>query len=157
MTVGTRKNCIWSQQVLSAVADLHSRGIVHRDLKPENLLYYDNRAGSVKKTLSSKVAFFCKLTLLQPLLVADFGLSEYEDQLSAMSPVCGTATYLAPEVISQTLSSRAQDLWSCGVIAFILLCGYPPFCKVALKWQRWSSNPTLTLNRQKGMREKRVF
>jgi len=97
-------------QVLSAVADLHSRGIVHRDLKPENLLYYDNRAGS-------------------PLLVADFGLSEYEDQLSAMSPVCGTATYLAPEVISQTLSSRAQDLWSCGVIAFILLCGYPPFCK----------------------------
>jgi len=97
-------------QVLSAVADLHSRGIVHRDLKPENLLYYDNRSGS-------------------PLLVADFGLSEYEDQLSARSSVCGTATYLAPEVISQTLSSRAQDLWSCGVIAYILLCGYPPFCK----------------------------
>jgi len=97
-------------QVLSAVADLHSRGIVHRDLKPENLLYYDNRSGS-------------------PLLVADFGLSEYEDQLSARSAVCGTATYLAPEVISQTLSSRAQDLWSCGVIAYILLCGYPPFCK----------------------------
>ena len=62
--------------------------------------------------------------------MADFGLSEYEDQLSARSPVCGTATYLAPEVISQTLSSRAQDLWSCGVIAYILLCGYPPFCKV---------------------------
>ena len=70
--------------------------------------------------------------LLQPLLVADFGLSEYEDQLSARSAVCGTATYLAPEVISQTLSSRAQDLWSCGVIAYILLCGYPPFCKVGL-------------------------
>ena len=70
--------------------------------------------------------------LLQPLLVADFGLSEYEDQLSARSSVCGTATYLAPEVISQTLSSRAQDLWSCGVIAYILLCGYPPFCKVRL-------------------------
>ena len=48
MTIGRGKNCIWSQQVLSAVADLHSRGIVHRDLKPENLLYYDNRAGSVK-------------------------------------------------------------------------------------------------------------
>ena len=64
--------------------------------------------------------------------MADFGLSEYEDQLSARSSVCGTATYLAPEVISQTLSSRAQDLWSCGVIAYILLCGYPPFCKVGL-------------------------
>ena len=110
------------------MADLHSRGIVHRDLKPENLLYYDNRSGSVQK--------FCRLPnfyiLLQPLLVADFGLSEYEDQLSARSSVCGTATYLAPEVISQTLSSRAQDLWSCGVIAYILLCGYPPFCKVGL-------------------------
>ena len=87
--------------------------------------------------------------------MADFGLSEYEDQLSAMSPVCGTATYLAPEVISQTLSSRAQDLWSCGVIAYILLCGYPPFCKVALNSQRWSSDPYI--NRQRGMRELRVF
>ena len=154
MTIGRGKNCIWSQQVLSAVADLHSRGIVHRDLKPENLLYYDNRAGSVK-IIFLKSSVPCKWTLLQPLLVADFGLSEYEDQLSAMSPVCGTATYLAPEVISQTLSSRAQDLWSCGVIAFILLCGYPPFCKVTFKSQRWSSDPYI--NRQKGMRERRVF
>jgi calcium/calmodulin-dependent protein kinase I len=97
-------------QVLEAVSDLHSRGIVHRDLKPENLLFYDNRAGS-------------------PLLMADFGLSEYEDCLSAKSPVCGTATYLAPEVIAQICSSRAQDLWSCGVICYILLCGYPPFCR----------------------------
>ena len=65
ITVRRGKNCIWSQQVLSAVADLHSRGIVHRDLKPENLLYYDNRAGSVKN-IFSKVAFlanepFCSL------------------------------------------------------------------------------------------------
>ena len=60
--------------------DLHSRGIVHRDLKPENLLFYDNDANS-------------------KLLVVDFGLSEYEEELSKDSPVCGTATYLAPEVI----------------------------------------------------------
>jgi len=95
-------------QVLEAVYDLHSRGIVHRDLKPENLLFYDNEANS-------------------KLLVVDFGLSEYEDELNKDSPVCGTATYLAPEVIGQTVSNRSQDLWSCGVITYILLCGYPPF------------------------------
>ena len=75
-------------------------------------------------------------------------MSEYEEELNADSPVCGTATYLAPEVgpdlartpcsqydvlspqvIAQTESSRAQDLWSCGVISYIMLCGYPPFFK----------------------------
>ena len=66
-------------QVLEAVHDLHSRRIVHRDLKPENILFYNN-------THSSKV------------LVVDFGLSEYEEELNKESPVCGTATYLAPEV-----------------------------------------------------------
>jgi len=97
-------------QVLEAVLDLHTRRIVHRDLKPENLLFYDN-------SYNSKV------------MVVDFGLSEYEDELNKDSPVCGTATYLAPEVIAQTESSRCQDLWSLGVITYIMLCGYPPFFK----------------------------
>lgn len=66
-------------KVLEAVHDLHSRRIVHRDLKPENILFYNNND-------QSKV------------LVADFGLSEYEEELNKDSPVCGTATYLAPEV-----------------------------------------------------------
>jgi len=83
-------------------------GIVHRDLKPENLLLYDNIA-------SSKV------------MVTDFGLSDYEEELSPESAVCGTATYLSPEVIKRTSSTRAQDMWSLGVICYIILCGYPPF------------------------------
>ena len=66
-------------QVLTAVSQLHSLGIVHRDIKPENLLFYDKRD-------CSKV------------LVADFGLSEYEEELSNYSPICGTTTFLAPEV-----------------------------------------------------------
>ena len=66
-------------QVLTAVSELHAHGIVHRDLKPENILFYD-------KQVCSKV------------LVTDFGLSDYEEQLNKHSSVCGTATYLAPEV-----------------------------------------------------------
>jgi len=97
-------------QLLSAVQDLHDRGIVHRDLKPENMLYYDNKTDS-------------------KILLTDFGLSEYLDQLNPDSVVCGTPTYLSPEVIQQTNSSLAQDMWSCGVICYILLCGYPPFLK----------------------------
>jgi len=95
-------------QVLEAVRYLHMLGIVHRDLKPENLLLYDNIA-------SSKV------------MVTDFGLSDYEEELSPESAVCGTATYLSPEVIKRTSSTRAQDMWSLGVICYIILCGYPPF------------------------------
>jgi len=95
-------------QVLEAVSYLHSLGIVHRDLKPENLLFYDNKTGS-------------------KVMVSDFGLSDYDEELSSESPVCGTATYLAPEVVKRTCSTQAQDMWSLGVISYIILCGYPPF------------------------------
>jgi len=97
-------------QLLSVIHYLHDMGIVHRDLKPENMLYYDNKTDS-------------------KIMLTDFGLSEYLDQLNPDSVVCGTPTYLSPEVIQQTNSSTAQDMWSCGVICYILLCGYPPFCK----------------------------
>ena len=95
-------------QLLCAVAFTHEHGIVHRDLKLENLLYYDD-------TEDSKI------------LVADFGLSEYEWELKEGSPVCGTPGYLAPEVIARQPCTTAADVWSIGVIAYILLAGYPPF------------------------------
>ena len=87
---------------------MHEQGIVHRDLKLENLLYYDD-------TEDSKI------------LVADFGLSEYEWELKEGSPVCGTPGYLAPEVIARQPCTTSADMWSIGVIAYILLAGYPPF------------------------------
>lgn len=95
-------------QLLCAVAFMHEQGIVHRDLKLENLLYYDD-------TEESKI------------LVADFGLSEYEWELKEGSPVCGTPGYLAPEVIARQPCTTSADVWSIGVIAYILLAGYPPF------------------------------
>ncbi|XP_074861208.1 calcium/calmodulin-dependent protein kinase type 1 [Carettochelys insculpta] len=96
------------RQILDAVRYLHERGIVHRDLKPENLLYYSLDPDS-------------------KIMISDFGLSKIEGCGSVMSTACGTPGYVAPEVLAQKPYSKAVDCWSIGVIAYILLCGYPPF------------------------------
>ncbi|XP_034550479.1 calcium/calmodulin-dependent protein kinase type 1 isoform X1 [Notolabrus celidotus] len=96
------------QQILDAVKYLHDMGIVHRDLKPENLLYYSMDEDS-------------------KIMISDFGLSKIEGTGSVMSTACGTPGYVAPEVLAQKPYSKAVDCWSIGVIAYILLCGYPPF------------------------------
>ncbi|XP_068940096.1 calcium/calmodulin-dependent protein kinase type 1 isoform X1 [Petaurus breviceps papuanus] len=95
-------------QVLDAVKYLHDMGIVHRDLKPENLLYYSLEEDS-------------------KIMISDFGLSKMEVSGSVLSTACGTPGYVAPEVLAQKPYSKAVDCWSIGVIAYILLCGYPPF------------------------------
>ncbi|KAE8281701.1 Calcium/calmodulin-dependent protein kinase type 1D [Larimichthys crocea] len=96
------------RQVLDAVNYLHKMGIVHRDLKPENLLYFNPQDGS-------------------KIMISDFGLSKMEGSGDVMSTACGTPGYVAPEVLAQKPYSKAVDCWSIGVIAYILLCGYPPF------------------------------
>ncbi|KAE8616536.1 hypothetical protein XENTR_v10008830 [Xenopus tropicalis] len=96
------------RQVLDAVSYLHRLGIVHRDLKPENLLYFS-------QVEESKI------------MISDFGLSKMEGKGDVMSTACGTPGYVAPEVLAQKPYSKAVDCWSIGVIAYILLCGYPPF------------------------------
>ncbi|XP_073336939.1 calcium/calmodulin-dependent protein kinase type 1D [Pagrus major] len=96
------------RQVLDAVNYLHKMGIVHRDLKPENLLYFNPQDES-------------------KIMISDFGLSKMESTGDVMSTACGTPGYVAPEVLAQKPYSKAVDCWSIGVIAYILLCGYPPF------------------------------
>nr|DBA31382.1 TPA: hypothetical protein GDO54_007243 [Pyxicephalus adspersus] len=96
------------RQVLDAVFYLHRLGIVHRDLKPENLLYFSQEGES-------------------KIMISDFGLSKMEGKGDVMSTACGTPGYVAPEVLAQKPYSKAVDCWSIGVIAYILLCGYPPF------------------------------
>ncbi|KAM9823586.1 calcium/calmodulin-dependent protein kinase type 1D [Neosynchiropus ocellatus] len=96
------------RQVLDAVHYLHRMGIVHRDLKPENLLYFNPQDES-------------------KIMISDFGLSKMEGSGDVMSTACGTPGYVAPEVLAQKPYSKAVDCWSIGVIAYILLCGYPPF------------------------------
>lgn len=92
----------------SALTYLHKQGIVHRDIKPENLLISVQEDGS------------------QSVKLADFGLAvQVDDQ--PLYNVCGTAFYVSPEMLNETGYSYKVDVWSTGVICFILLCGYPPF------------------------------
>lgn len=95
------------RQVLEAVDYMHEQGVVHRDLKPENLLYYSQEDDS-------------------KIMISDFGLSKMEDS-GIMATACGTPGYVAPEVLAQKPYGKAVDVWSIGVISYILLCGYPPF------------------------------
>lgn len=97
------------QQLISAVDFCHSRGVYHRDLKPENLLLDEN--GILK--------------------VSDFGLSalaESKHQDGLLHTSCGTPAYVAPEVINRKGYDGAKaDIWSCGVILYVMLAGYLPF------------------------------
>ncbi|ESQ52013.1 hypothetical protein EUTSA_v10016543mg [Eutrema salsugineum] len=97
------------QQLISSVAFCHSRGVYHRDLKLENLLLDDE--GNLK--------------------VSDFGLSVVSEQLrqdGICQTFCGTPAYLAPEVLTRKGYDAAKaDVWSCGVILFVLMAGYLPF------------------------------
>jgi len=94
------------KQVLEAVAYMHSNGIAHRDLKPENLLCGGSAGGVIK--------------------VTDFGLSKDFGRAS-MKTSCGTPDYVAPEVLKGAKYDNSVDLWSIGVITYILVCGFPPF------------------------------
>lgn len=89
-----------------ALQYLHDRMICHRDIKPENLLVID--------LLHSK-----------SLKLADFGLAVVVRE--PLFTVCGTPTYVAPEILAETGYGVKVDVWAVGVILYILLCGYPPF------------------------------
>lgn len=97
------------QQLISAIDFCHSRGVSHRDLKPENLLLDEN----------------------EDLKVSDFGLSALPDQLwndGLLHTQCGTPAYVAPEVLRKKGYDGAKaDMWSCGVVLFVLLAGFLPF------------------------------
>lgn len=95
-----------TRQMLLAVNYLHSQGMVHRDVKLENFLY--------------------DLEDSHHLKMIDFGFSKYTDRTARMRTSCGTLAYVAPEVLNRNYTSQC-DLWSIGVIVYILLSGQMPF------------------------------
>eukprot|EP01094_Clydonella_sp_ATCC50884_P005859 TRINITY_DN1483_c0_g1_i1.p1 TRINITY_DN1483_c0_g1~~TRINITY_DN1483_c0_g1_i1.p1 ORF type:complete len:472 (+),score=291.09 TRINITY_DN1483_c0_g1_i1:43-1458(+) len=100
-------------KMVSAIDYLHKKNIVHRDLKPENLLLKDEDDVSEIK-------------------LADFGLSKIVGNKVMMQTACGTPGYVAPEVLQASPYDKEVDLWSIGVITYILLCGFPPFYNESL-------------------------
>ncbi|CAB9502579.1 MAP kinase-activated protein kinase 2 (Fragment) [Seminavis robusta] len=95
------------RDILDAIRYCHSKGIVHRDLKPENFLFLTADDSPIK--------------------IIDFGLSRHDDSIQGiMKTKVGTPYYVAPEVLRREYTNSC-DIWSIGVISYILLCGYPPF------------------------------
>lgn len=94
-------------QILSVVAFCHLQGVVHRDLKPENFLFMSKSEDADMKLI-------------------DFGLSDFIRPEERLNDIVGSAYYVAPEVLHRSYSLEA-DIWSIGVISYILLCGSRPF------------------------------
>lgn len=101
--VSERRTADIMQQLLSALKYLHAKGVVHRDIKSENMMYDGRR-----------------------IKIIDFGTSRHFDPLKHMGELKGTVYYVAPEVISKKYTEKC-DIWSAGVLLFILLTGTPPF------------------------------
>ena len=95
-------------EIVSALMHCHQLDIVHRDLKPENVMYSSREEDSVLK-------------------VIDFGTSQLYNKHHKMKKIIGTYVYMAPEVISGEYDEKC-DVWSLGIMLYIMLCGIPPFC-----------------------------
>ncbi|KAK4780670.1 hypothetical protein SAY87_016776 [Trapa incisa] len=93
--------------IVQIVHSCHSMGVIHRDLKPENFLLLNKEENS-------------------PLKATDFGLSVFFKQGDVFKDIVGSAYYIAPEVLKRRYGPEA-DIWSIGVMLYILLCGVPPF------------------------------
>ncbi|KAI9164876.1 hypothetical protein LWI28_003810 [Acer negundo] len=95
------------RQMLKVAAECHLHGLVHRDMKPENFLFKSTKEDS-------------------PLKATDFGLSDFINPGKKFRDIVGSAYYVAPEVLKRR-SGPESDVWSIGVITYILLCGMRPF------------------------------
>ncbi|KAJ7521642.1 hypothetical protein O6H91_19G062400 [Diphasiastrum complanatum] len=102
-----RAAAIVTRTIVEVVQICHKQGVMHRDLKPENFLFANKKENS-------------------PLKAIDFGLSVFFKPGEKFSEIVGSPYYMAPEVLKRNYGPEV-DVWSAGVILYILLCGVPPF------------------------------
>jgi len=95
------------RQIFEGIAYMHSKKIAHCDLKPDNFLYLTTDRNSQLK-------------------IIDFGMSKFVRRHQHFRNLCGTPYYMAPEVILEQYNEHS-DMWSLGVVMFVMLFGYPPF------------------------------
>ena len=94
--------------LLTAVGSIHQAGIAHRDIKPQNLLLLSaDDSASIK--------------------IGDFGFARRVHTPESLTSRCGTPSYVAPEILKNIPHDQRTDLWSIGVVIYVLLVGYPPF------------------------------
>lgn len=105
-----RQAAVLMRQIVAPISHMHARGACHRDLKLENFLLRD-KCGAIDESI---------------VKIVDFGLARWFTAGEPMTSKVGSRLYTAPEVSAGSYS-QACDLWSCGVIVYILLCGRPPF------------------------------
>ncbi|KAH9301922.1 hypothetical protein KI387_013505 [Taxus chinensis] len=96
-----------TKTIVEVVQVCHKHGVMHRDLKPENFLFANKKENS-------------------PLKAIDFGLSVFFKPRERFTEIVGSPYYMAPEVLKRNYGPEV-DVWSAGVILYILLCGVPPF------------------------------
>ncbi|XP_051965005.1 MAP kinase-activated protein kinase 2b [Xyrauchen texanus] len=113
-----------------AVEFLHGNDIAHRDLKPENLLYTSKRPDAQLK-------------------LTDFGFAKETTTSNCLTTPCYTPYFVAPEVLGPEKYDKSCDMWSLGVIMYLLLCGYPPFYSN----HGWPMSPGMTTRIRNGMYE----
>ena len=101
-----KEACKYFQQIISGIEYIHKLQIAHRDIKPENML----------------------LTSSKDIKIVDFGLSNTYKKGGLLSTACGSPCYAAPEMLSgKKYKGLSVDIWSCGVVLYVMLCGYLPF------------------------------
>lgn len=111
---------------------MHDLGVAHRDLKPENLLYASRKDDACIKVTDFGLARFLE-DGTNTKTTSSGGKGNKKPKLDMMMTACGTPGYVAPEVLMQIGYDFQCDMWSLGVILYILLCGYPPFSAKRMK------------------------
>ena len=112
------------KQILAGLKYLHDRNIIHRDIKPENILL-----NITKRTSPSQrqLGPWDEDEIDIQVKIADFGLAKFIGELHFTNTLCGTPSYVAPEVLAKKDYTSKVDMWSAGVILYVCLCGFPPF------------------------------